>query len=130
VQEALSLVDDKGALPADIVVIAVDGHAALAIMRAAAATGSESRFERTRTDPRGALAKRIRVLTVVECRGHDFPIALVVGVERLDGSPTSRTLLYQAMTRAQHVLVAYGVVGKGLSDELGECCVRMGLEGR
>jgi hypothetical protein len=27
------------------------------------------------------------------------------------------------------MLVAYGVVGKGLSDELGECCVRMGLEG-
>ena len=129
VQDALTLVDDQGALPADVVVIAVDGHAALAIMRAAAAHGSESRFERTRTDPHGALTKRIRVLTVVECRGHDFPIALVVGVERLDGSHTTRTLLYQAMTRAQHMLVAYGVTGNGLSDELGECCVRMGLEG-
>jgi hypothetical protein len=38
-----------------------------------------------------------------------------------------RTLLYQAATRAQHLLLAYGVAGVGLCEEVAECTVRAGM---
>ena len=31
---------------------------------------------------------------------------------------------YRAATRAQHLLMAFGVAGQGLSDEVAECALR------
>jgi hypothetical protein len=128
IRDAVSLVDVHGAAPTDIVIVAVDQRAALAAARAAAAAGHAGRFTRATRSPSEAPQDRIRILRVSDCRGHDFPVALVVGIERLSGAFVERTLLYQAATRAQHLLIAYGVEGQGLSDELGECILREAIE--
>ena len=65
-----------------------------------------------------------RILQVSECRGHDFPVVLLVGIERLADGAAERTLFYRAATRAQHLLLAYGVAEVGLSDEVAECALR------
>jgi len=126
VRDALALVDVHGAAPADVVVVAADPRAAAAVSRAATEAGAAARFTRRAKDPSDPPKQLVRILHVSECRGHDFPVVLLTGLERATGTSAERTLLYQAATRAQHLLVAYGVAGTGISDEAGECGMRVG----
>ena len=126
VRDAIGLMDRHGAAAPDVVVVSVDPRAAAAVARAATDAGATSRFTRRAKDPSRPPPDRIRILNVAECRGHDFPIVLLVGIERLRGTHEDRTLLYQAATRAQHLLVAYGVAGAGITDEVAECALRSG----
>lgn len=124
--DAVKLVDAHGALASDVVIVALDARSALAVARAAVALGHAGRFTRRAKDPAAPPKDLIRILRVDECRGHDFPVVLLAGIERVSPDAAGRTLLYQAATRAQHLLVAYGVAGAGLTEEVAECAVRAG----
>jgi hypothetical protein len=124
VRDAIALVDVHGAMPRDVVVVAMDPKSALAVARAAVAARVSGRFTRRAKDPSCPPADQIRILQVSECRGHDFPVVLLVGIERLADGAAERTLFYRAATRAQHLLMAFGVAGQGLSDEVAECALR------
>lgn len=124
VRDAVALVDEHGAMPRDVVIVAMDPKSALAAARAAVAARVGSRFTRRAKDPSCPPADQIRILQVSECRGHDFPVVLLVGIERLADGAAERTLFYRAATRAQHLLLAYGVAEVGLSDEVAECALR------
>jgi RecA/RadA recombinase len=125
--DAVKLVDAHGALPSDVVIVALDARSALAVARAAVALGHAGRFTRRAKDPAAPPKDLIRILRVDECRGHDFPAVLLAGIERVAPDAAGRTLLYQAATRAQHLLLAYGVAGVGLCEEVAECTVRAGM---
>lgn len=127
VRDAIGLIDRHGAAAPDVVVVSVDPRASAAVVRAAADAGAAARFTRRAKDPSRPPQDRIRILNVAECRGHDFPIVLLVGIDRRPGTHEDRTLLYQAATRAQHLLVAYGVAGTGMTDEIAECALRSGM---
>lgn len=122
--DAVKLVDAHGALPSDVVIVALDARSALAVARAAVALGHAGRFTRRAKDPAAPPKDLIRILRVDECRGHDFPVVLLAGIERVTPDAAGRALAYQAATRAQHLLVAYGVAGGGITEEVAECVYR------